>query len=451
MFQVRVPRAGKEPAQRAQLATKVLDTGFKSHTARDIRTEKRPEGVLVFFAAEPVILLTEADARAAGEESLEVYVAGVAERARQVLEQEQRRSQVATTVFSFSLVVFFGLIAIYLLRKTGEFLTKARGWLEKNHERVPAIRLQDIEIVTPALFRSTLELALSLIRRLAQIGIIYTWLVVALSLFERTRGYTEKLTGFVLTPLSALMTRVATSLPLLLVAITAALAVALLVRFVGLFFESVERGESELEWLQPDLARPTSILIRAGIVVATLAFAAPVVTGDPDGALSKAGAVAVAALSLSAVPVLSSAAAGTITVFGRRLRVGDFVEFGSETGRVVKITLLDVELEDSASVRSRVPHLLTLVKPLRLLGSRPRVMMEITLAPGASRDEALKLLDSAATRIGIEPKVELLDVSGGGARYRVSVSARSPGDAHRLRCEVADALEKANLPLGGSA
>ena len=116
---------------------------------------------------------------------------------------------------------------------------------------------------------------------------------VVLSLFEATRGYTQKMTGVVVAPLSQLMTRLATALPLLVVAALAAVSVFVLVRFVGLFFASVARGETPLGWLPADLAAPTSVLLRSGIVIAALVFLAPIVTGDADGVVTRVGIIAI--------------------------------------------------------------------------------------------------------------------------------------------------------------
>jgi len=72
----------------------------------------------------------------------------------------------------------------------------------------------------------------------------------------------QKLTGFVVAPLSQLMARLATALPRRVAAL-AALAVFVLVRFVGLFFASVSRGEALLGWLPADLAAPTACCCRS--------------------------------------------------------------------------------------------------------------------------------------------------------------------------------------------
>ena len=143
-----------------------------------------------------------------------------------------------------------------------------------------------------------------------------------------------------LAPISALMGRAASALPVLLVAAIAELAVLLLVRFVGLFFSSVARGETSLSWLPIDLAAPTSILVRAGIVLLALVLAAPLVTGSDDGALSRAGLVALVVLGLSTMPLVACVAVGTAVVFGRRLKVGEYAEIGGRAGVVRALSLL---------------------------------------------------------------------------------------------------------------
>ena len=99
------------------------------------------------------------------------------------------------------------------------------------------------------------------------------------------------------------------ALPLFVVAAVAAVALGVAVRFVGLFFVGVARGETHLSWLPPDLAGPTSVLVRAGMVLVSIVLAAPLITGNDDGTLSRAGVVALVALGMACTPVLACAAA----------------------------------------------------------------------------------------------------------------------------------------------
>ena len=131
-----------------------------------------------------------------------------------------------------------------------------------------------------------------------------------------------------------------------MIALVTILAVGVSLRFVRLFFGSMARGETTVGWMPRDLAEPTSILVRAGIVVITLVVAAPLITGTDDGTLSRAGVVALVAIGLAATPLLACAAAGIAVVFGRRLRVGDLAGVGGREGRVRALTMLEVLLED---------------------------------------------------------------------------------------------------------
>ena len=121
--------------------------------------------------------------------------------------------------------------------------------------------------------RGAVAIGLALAHRIAQFTIAYSWLIFALSRFEATRDYTDRLAGFVLVPLSALIGRVGSALPLFVVAAIAAVALGVAVRFVGLFFGGVARGETHVAWLPRDLAGPTSVLVRAGMVLASIVLA----------------------------------------------------------------------------------------------------------------------------------------------------------------------------------
>ena len=106
--------------------------------------------------------------------------------------------------------------------------------------------------------------------------------------------------------------------------------------------------------------------MRFGIIVAALLFIVPLITGSSDGALARSGWVVVVALGLAATPVLSNGLIGSVVLFGRKLRAGQYVEIGEYRGRITVIGLLELCLEDEDSVETRVPHLYTLFRPTRI-------------------------------------------------------------------------------------
>ncbi len=419
VFEVLLPRAGLSAEQRAKRATHALNAAFEAK-ADPVRTERQQDTAVVYVGTSPIIQLGAEDAEASGDSSVDVHAAAIADKIRQAITRERQRARIATTVFSVSLVVFAGLIALYLIRKLGDFAERAHDWLAHNAARLKGIRLQSIEVVSPALMRGTLSTGLSLGRWLGQGGVAYLWLVFALSLFETTQGYTEKLTGFLLEPLGGVVKRFATSLPILFLVIIASFAVALLVRFIALFFESVERRETSVSWLPANLARPTGVLLRLGVIVAALVFAGPVITGDSEGAFSRVGIVLLVALGLAAVPLLATIVVGTTTLFSGRLALGELTEIGDQRGWVGAVNLLGVDLVDGEGVTTTIPHLMTLIRPTRRLGTRLTTELWLPLSVVARAEASLV---DAADQVGIESKAEVLEVNSHSLRFRVSTRA----------------------------
>ena len=447
VFVIRVPRAGLTPEQRAAAATKALAGALPTGTGADVRLQRRGDIAVISLGQTPIVQLGIEDAEAAADTSLDVHGASVAAALRGAVDGEKRRAALAKSVFSVSLVVFFGLIAFYLLRKVGELAERARDWLDAHGERVLAVRVKQIEVVSPATVRSTAVVAVSAGRWIAQLGIAYAWLVVTLSMFEATRGYTEKLTGLVIQPMSQLMGRVALSLPLLFVLLIAAFALFVLLRFIELFLQSVERRETHLTWLSPELAAPTSVIVRFGTVIAALLFLAPLVTGNPQGALSQAGVVMIAALGLASTPLLASALLGSVVLFGRRLRVGQHVEIGAARGRITAIDLLEVRIEGADRSELRLPHLYSLRAPLRVLGLWPRLDVLVAVAPENPQAEIRELLLDLAGQHGREPAVELVSLDADRLLYRVSLIADGEHTRSNLQVALFEALRDRGFRL----
>ncbi|MBX3227122.1 MAG: mechanosensitive ion channel [Labilithrix sp.] len=447
VFTFQAAHGGRTPVQRAKEAQAAFDT-LLAHPEQlgDSRFEETKEGTaVVYVGATPVLTLVREDAQAS-DESLHVLAGRVTAKVADAVSSERQRSAIATTVFSVSLLVFSALVAFWLLGRASELAERLRTWMADNPERLAAIRLGKIEVVSAGATRGGSSIALTLGYRLIQIAIAYAWLIFGLSLFESTRGYTERLTGAILSPVYALATRIGTALPVAILAGIAMLAVSVLVRFVGLFFDSVTRGDTRIAWLPRELARPTSTLLRIGIVIAALVFASPLITGSGDGSLARVGLVALLAIALAATPLLASAAAGTIVIFGRRVKKGELVEFGGRSGRVAEVRLFDVRLEDAAQSDISVPHVLALIHPTRIHRHPPLAAVDVVVDPAASQADVEQALLDAARSISSRGRVELVYLDSAGAHWRVH-SATHRGDLTLGRA-VQDALAKLGIGLG---
>ncbi len=444
VFEVLVRRGNRSPEERAAEASKRLESLLEEPEEPEIRVD----GAVVYGGPTQIIELDAADAVAAGDASAHAAAVVVADKVRAALKAERQRSAIATTVFAFSLLVFSGLIAFLLVRKVGELMERLRAWVGNNPGRLPALRVRGIEVVQPTAVRGGIDVSLSGAILVARLGIFYAWVLIALSLFDATRGYSERLTGFVLTPVSALMGRVALALPLLVIALVTVLAVGVSLRFVRLFFGSMARGETTVSWMPRDLAEPTSILVRSGIVLVTLVVAAPLVTGTDDGTLSRAGVVALVAIGLAATPLLACAAAGIAVVFGRRLRVGDHAGVGGKEGRVRALTMLEVLLEDEDGCALHVPHLLGLWHPTRVVSPTALCVVELSVDSATDLARVVELTRKTAGTLGSRPRIDVLGLDADGAHLRVAVAPRAGSDKNALFCALSAMLQAEGVALG---
>ena len=450
VFTIRAKLGATSIEARAKQAEKALDAIHFEHgqALPDTRIEPAGDTRVVYVGTSPIVTVGADDAKAAGDPNVDVTAEKIAAEIRDVLRSEQKRSQIAESVFSVSLLVFFGLMAFLLLRQTNALLGRARNYFREHPGFLTGLRVGQVELLSRASTRSTVAIGMSIAHRVLQVAIVYAWVVFSLSLFDSTKPYTGKLTGVVVQPLSALIERIGGALPVVVVAGIAAVAVAMLVRFVGLFFEAVARGETKLEWLPADLAPASSILLRGGIIVAALALGSPLVTGSDDGALPRIGLVTILVLGVSAVPLLASAVVGSIVVFARSVRVGDYVEWGGHVGRVKATSLLTLHLEDEAGCDLFVPHLLSLVHPTRVLGHAPLQTIDVVVDPHASQAHAHGVLVGAV--MAFRGRVALVRIDGAGAHYRITASDPDE-NSKNLVLALSGALEQNGITLARGA
>ena len=447
LFLLRVGRGGLSPEERARKSSAALDAAFEKGLGGEVTVdESDPSVATIVVDGTPVLQLGPDDARAASDATLAMHASATAEIVRGAVKAERTRRDVATTVFHWSLAVFTGLLGFLVQRRLRRLLRAGRIWLRRHPEKIPAFRVARIDLVRPTALLGLLQLTAAFLDRIVQGTVLYVWLVFSLSLFERTQGASTTITGFVLQPLGALAGRVASSLPSLVALFFSFIMLAIVVRFVGQVEKTVERGEAELPGLSRDLTKPVLVLVRLSIVLFALLVGGPLVTGSDDAVLSRIGVALVLSLALASAPVLASGAVGLLALFSGRYRVGDYVSFDGRQGRVLAVTLLELRMRDGEGAELRIPHLLALVRDVRVLGSYRLASFEIVVDPSADLEKVRTIIVAAARSRHGDPRVRLLGIHAKGARFEV-VARRADGEDDSATA-IARALREAEIALG---
>ena len=450
LFPIRVPRAGQSAEQRARGATRALAAALEARGPTQVRVEEAGDVATLFSGAVPVLQLGPEDAAAAGDAGLHVHAAAAAATIERALRAEQRRETAQSIVLNISLAVFVGLLAFLAIRKLGDLEGGVERWLNGRPQGAAALRIGNVELASEHTVRGGLHLLLRFGKRLLQILIAYSWLLLVLNLFAATRGAGTRINEMMLEPLGRLLARMVGAIPQLLAVAVLGVLVYVLLRSVQLFFGSVARGETHLAWVPAELARPTSTLLQAVLLIVTLVVLGPVITSDESGPLQAVSRAVLIAVGIACAPLFAAVIAGLPVVYGRSLRVGEVADLAGQVGVVKEIDLLSVVLEDAEGRPVRIPHLVSLFKPMRVLGPTPLVTVEVSIAASEDQARVQALLAQAAGSHASGARVALRSLDSRGALYRVTSGYDDAG--LRLLSALKDAgIELATLGEAGAS
>jgi len=447
LFSLRLPDGKLQPKERARRVEQILREVADRADPDTVRLVPQLDRAIVFVGPRPLLELTRADAEAEGEGSLDLYAASVADRVREALRNEQERSATLRTVLNVILIVFLGVLLAYGLRRIGALRQRLRLYITSHRERIGALHVGSVELLGPQTVHAVLAGFAVGLFWLIQLGLAYGWLLFALSRFDATRGLNKRLAELVLVPLSALLERILGFLPVLFLSALGVLAVLVLLRFTRLYFEGIAEGRQELAWLPRRLARPTSLVLRTAIVLLSLIFLTPIVTGNTESVLSDVGLLATAALVLAAAPVLINAVAGVSALYTGGFLLGRSIELGSVRGTIERITWLALVLRDPEGREIHVPHLLCLLRPVSLDAERlPRLEVTLRVSADAPQREVLELIQEVCARHAERFEIELRSVGRAGAEYLLCLAAE-PKQKNMLMLDVTESLKARRIEL----
>jgi hypothetical protein len=377
VFEVRAPDGATSAAQRARVAQATLERILDSPEVSNLatvealpRTEGEPESLAIHVGGHEVFRVNESDASLSGM-SAYLHAQSVATAVQGAISRERRRMAQHLLLQSVAMTVFLGLLAFLALRWIENAARRLRVLVEERLASGRGLSLRHIRIVSAQTLQGTSYALVGLGRVALQLGIIYAYASFALSQFEATRGWVGPLTRVVASPFVALIGRIGELVPPLLLLLAAAYVLRGALRLTGFLFDGVARGDVQWGWLPKDLAPAARPLVRLALVVAALLLFGPLVGAGSDALLGRLGLLAMAAVTLGSIPSVAAATVGTLAIFGRRYRIGEWLAIGGQVGELTHVGFLELTLVPLDAGRVRLSHLLTLWLPVRHLPGPP--------------------------------------------------------------------------------
>ncbi len=263
---------------------------------------------------------------------------------------------IATDVGLFLLAILVLLLVFYAVNKAFNFLRNRLDGLDTERYFGKNMLVRRFQLITPTTEKKTLLFVLRMLRFTVLFGFLYLYLPWLFSHLTYTRGFGERLLGYVLTPLRTLWDGLTGFLPNLLFIIVFIMVAHYLIRGMGQIAVQVKSGRTKLDGFYPDWALPTFNLARVLVIVFTLVMIFPKLPGAGSDAFQGISVFIGLLLSLGSAGIIGNVISGIVLTYMRPFVIGDRVKIGDVTGDVIGKTLLVTKLRTIRNEEVTIPN-----------------------------------------------------------------------------------------------
>lgn len=387
--------------ERTQIVNRRLAAVADSALAPNLRVEKTDTGLVIMAGRDPVISVTPTDARAEATSE-----AALAERWAKLLDDaisQARQQRFAHTFWRrlgiTALVLGAAILLLWLIRRQRARLLTG---LARRRERIPELKLRGVQLISARrVFHSTLQLLQVCYAGLV-VCIIVATLLLIFGQFPATQEYARRVFIWIWQPFVHIFWGAIDYLPNLFYIAVIVLVTRFVLRTLDFFFRQTEAGVISLEpWVQRDVARPTSQILKAIVIVLALFFIAPLIPGTGSTAARGLSVIIGLAVSFGSTSTVGNIIAGIVLTYMRPFQIGDRVKVGDTTGDVQEKSFLYTKVLTIKNEEVVVPSLQVLSGAIVNYSARARsdgliLHTSVTIGYDASWRKVHELLLRAA-------------------------------------------------------
>ena len=307
-----------------------------------------------------VATLTDEDAAAMGVTRSEL-AADVAERMGSAMQSETWMSllEIIGVGVGFSLLALAGFYLIFRLMN-GVFprlYTLLESW---RGTRIPALRIQKLEIVSSSRITDVLLVLSKALYWLTLAALLYFVVPLVLSFFPWTQDLADRLLDYVIQPFRRSFRAIADYIPDLFGLAVLFVITRYLLVLIHFVFHGIERGAITIRGFHDEWAEPTYKIVRFMVLVFALILALPLLPGAGTDAFSGVSVFVGLLVSLGSAGAIANVIAGIVITYMRPFRLGDRVKIADTVGDVVEKSLLVTRVRTIKNVAITIPNAMVL-------------------------------------------------------------------------------------------
>jgi small-conductance mechanosensitive channel len=276
---------------------------------------------------------------------------------RRAVEQYRQKRSAATQTFAAILtaVSTLGLLMSFVI--LNNLFPRLYNWLERQrNQRIPSLRLQNLELMTSDQLSDVLQWMTSLVKAAFILSLLYFYFSFVFSLFPQTQTLGNQMTSYLQSAFNASWVGFVSYLPnLVRIGLIIAIAYASL-KFLKPIFSGIRRQVFTVPGFYPEWAEPTYRLLTYLVFALTAAIIFPHLPGSTSPAFQTMSLFFGALISLGATSAVASAVAGFVLVYTRAFQLGDQIKVADVDGIVEQKLLLVTRIRTADNVLVTIPN-----------------------------------------------------------------------------------------------
>jgi small-conductance mechanosensitive channel len=310
----------------------------------------------VRYGDQLVVTINDAEAHGSGlpRKALATqYATLLQERIAEIHEQHTPRYLWRAVVYAAITVVVY-LLVVWIVVLVTRWLLRVLA--SAKAASMTGIKIQQSEILAGARLASLLASVVKVIRILLIAVLTFAELAKAFSFFPWTREHSQRLLGYILTPLVAVGQALIAYLPKALYILVIVAVLHFVLRLIHIIAGEVERGRIRIAGFYPEWVQPTYKIVRVLVYAFGAVIIYPYLPGESSPAFKGVSVFLGLLVSLGSTSAVANFVAGIILIYTRGFRVGDWVTIGDNMGQVVQMSMLATHLRTIRNEEVTIPN-----------------------------------------------------------------------------------------------
>ncbi|MFB2770932.1 mechanosensitive ion channel family protein [Pelatocladus sp. BLCC-F211] len=358
LFVIKAGVGSFSASERSQAVTHRIEIMAQDLTipVTSLKIADEPSTTNILSGDKVIFTITDGDAKAADKTKQELANEYVQEISSNITKYRKDRS-LKNILFGVIYTLISTVVILIIFKILNKIFKKIFNWISNWQGRtIPAIRIQNFELLPASRITYILFNIIKVIRLLSVLGILSIYVPLVLSFFPWTRQTSKNLLNYLFLALESAIQGLVGYLPKLISLAIIIICAYYIIKFIRPIFRELGNGNLSLPGFYPEWAEPTFKLALFLIIALSLVVALPFLPGFGSPAFQGISVFLGVLLSLGSSAAVANIVAGVILIYTRAFRIGDRIKINDAIGDIVEKTLFVTRIRTIKNVVITIPN-----------------------------------------------------------------------------------------------